>query len=184
MFVIGKILKPHGLNGDLRVYPTTDDPSRFELLEQVEVRVPGSDAVTETIERVWYHKGFVMLKFKGVQNARDAEAFRNAELVIPDELALPLEENEYYSRDLYGMSVYSEKNEELGVITGILQTGANDVYVVRSDTRETLVPAIKQCVLSVEISDRRMVIDEVYCTYTVSANGQGRLRSQHNKTRG
>jgi 16S rRNA processing protein RimM len=160
LFTIGKILKPHGLKGDVRVFPSTDEPTRFELLDSVEV-VFGDRRPSRTlnIERVWYHQGLVMLKFEGVSDADAADALRGGELHIPDDKALPLAEDEYYARDLYGMAVATEAGEELGTIDDILVTGANDVYSVKGAAGgELLIPAIKQCILNVDVPAKRMIV--------------------------
>jgi 16S rRNA processing protein RimM len=159
-FSIGTIVNTQGLKGDVRVLPQTFDPSRFELLDEVEAFADKKPSIWLKIERVWYHKGMVVLKFKGIDDMTSAEALKGRVLKIPPEKALPLEEGEYYLRELYGMKVVTVQGEELGEIVDILETGSNDVYAVKSDKGDqVLIPAIKQCVVNVDVSSNVMTVE-------------------------
>lgn len=148
-FDIGKIINKHGLKGELKIYPTTENINRFSLLKNFFV-----DDLEYEIENVRYHKNFVYIKLLGINSVEDAEKLKGATIKISDELALPIGENEYYIRDLYGMKVY-EGEEFLGCITNIISTGANDIYVV---DEKIFIPAIKQCILNVDIKNRTMFV--------------------------
>lgn len=160
-FEIGKIVNTQGLRGDVRVVPVTDDKTRFELLETALVRMGEQQKITEIpIERVWYHKGFVILKLQGVDDINAAEKLRGGVIVVSPELALPLDEGEYYLRDLLDMEVTTTDGERLGRITDVLQTGANDVFVVKNEgAKDLLIPHIKQCVVSVDVEGKMMVVE-------------------------
>ncbi|NLK20985.1 MAG: 16S rRNA processing protein RimM [Epulopiscium sp.] len=156
---IGKIVNTQGIKGDLRVIPTTDDPKRFELLECIYIEKK-NELIKYEIERVWYHKQFVILKLKEIVSMNDGEALKNTIIKIPKELALPLEEDEYYIGDLYDMEVYTDEDEYLGKINDIIFTGSNDVYIVKNETdkKEILIPAIKQCILNINIEEKKMIV--------------------------
>ncbi len=157
-FQIGKIVNTQGLKGDVRVIPTTDDPTRFELLDEVEIFSRNISKILK-IEKIWYHKQFVIIKFEGINNMTEAEKLKNMVIKIPSDKALPLNEDEYYIKDLYDMDVYTDCNEYLGKITDIITTGANDVYAVENDEKKTiLIPAIKQCILNVNINENKMIV--------------------------
>ena len=156
-FVIGKIVNTQGIKGDLRVIPTTDDISRFDSLDFVYIDKRGNIDKYD-IQNVRYHKQFVLLKLKGVDNMTIAESFKNSEIKITKDMALPLGEDEYYIRDLYSMDVVTDLGESLGKIEDIIFTGANDVYVVRNDISEILIPAIKQCLLKVDKENNKMTV--------------------------
>jgi 16S rRNA processing protein RimM len=144
----------------VRVVPQTDDITRFELLKSVFILRRGTLEERE-IQSVRYHKQFVLLKLKGIDDMTTAEGYKGCELQIPAEEALPCGEDEYYIRDLYGMSVYTDEGELLGELGDILFTGANDVYVVKpvdTDKKDILLPAIKQCILSVDVPNKKMVV--------------------------
>ena len=158
-FQIGQITGTHGLKGNIKVYPTTDDPSRFELLDEIIIPHKGKNEVFE-IEKVGYHKQFVLLKLKNIDDINDAEKFKGDFVLIPEEKALPLEEDEYYMRDLYDMEVVADDGEVLGTLAEILPiAGGNDVYVVKSEgKKDLLIPAIKQCILNVDVKNKKMTV--------------------------
>ena len=153
-FLIGKIVNTQGVHGEMRVIPTTDDITRFELLDSVFI-----DEKEYEIERVRYHKQFVLLKLKGIDDMTAAERYKTKEVRIPEDWALPCEEDEYYIKDLYGMKVVDEDNNEIGKIKDVIFTGANDVYIVKPKTgKDILIPAIKDCVLKVDVAEKTMHI--------------------------
>ncbi|MEG0952053.1 MAG: ribosome maturation factor RimM [Niameybacter sp.] len=156
MFTIGKIVNTHGVKGEVRVLPSTDDVKRFGKLK--EIIVQNRTEITKEIETVRYHKNFVLLKFKGIDTMDEAELLKNSTLKINRKEALPLKEDEYYQCDLYGIQVITEEGRDLGELTDILVTGSNDVYVVQSAQKEILIPAIKQCILKVDIANRQMIV--------------------------
>ena len=157
-FRIGVILKPHGVKGEMKVFPTTDDPKRFKRLKKVIVRT-GEREETIPVSSVRFFKDRVILGLEGIDTMDKAERFHKAELFVDRTEAIPLGENEYYAADLIGLSVCSEDGDRLGTLTDVLTTGANDVYVVTGeDGKELLLPAIRECILSVEIEERKMKV--------------------------
>ena len=159
-FTIGKIVNTQGLKGDLRLIADTDDSNRFELLDYVLLENPNDKSLAKyQIEKVWYNKCFVVLKFKGIDNITDAEKLKNFDIKIPVELGIKLQEDEYYIRDLYDLEVYDENNNILGKLTDVLNTGSNDVYVVSNKEKgELLLPAIKECILKIDIENKKMLV--------------------------
>ena len=156
-FVIGKIVNTQGIKGDVRVLPTTDDVNRFKKLKEINI-FKGKELVSYEIENVRFHKQFVLLKLKGIDSINDAEPLKNCEIKISKDLAIPCEKDEYYISDLYGMTVVTEDNENLGTIEDIIFTGANDVYVVKKDDSQILIPAIKKCILNVDVKEKTMTV--------------------------
>lgn len=158
---IGKIVNTHGIKGELKIIPSTDDIKRFELLDSVLVEERG-DLVEYLVLGVRYMKQFVLLKLEGVNDMTEAEKLKTFTLKIPREQALPLEENQFYVRDLYEMQVITDEGEELGEIADVLFTGGNDVYVIRNkekpEVKDLLIPAIMQCVLSVDLEKNLMTV--------------------------
>ncbi|MDR2648628.1 MAG: ribosome maturation factor RimM [Clostridiales bacterium] len=160
MFVIGKILKPHGIKGEVKVLPSTDDPTRFERMDKARIEFENLPELYLDIEGVWTHKRFVTLKFKGVDGADAAERLRGGRITVTDREALPLEPDEYYVRDLYDMDVVSYTGECLGKIVDVLETGANDVYVARPEKGgDILIPAVKQYIISIDVNAGVMTVD-------------------------
>jgi len=160
MFEVGIITKPQGIRGELRVLPTTDDPSRFELLvgEEILLRIDGVEKPYK-LQQARPHKGFVLVKLDGINDRNMAETLVRGTILIPDELALPLDEGQYYVRDLIGLAVQTENGEHIGTIGKILNTPANDVYVIDvAEGDSFMIPAIKQVVLDVSIPNGTMTI--------------------------
>ncbi len=144
---VGVIASTHGIKGEVKVYPTTDDPTRFEYLKEAIIDA-GRDTRTVEIENVKYFKQFVILKFKGIDDINDVEKYVKKDLLVTRDNAVPLEEGEYYICDLVGLKVITDDGRDIGILTDIMQTGANDVYVVNGDTdEEILIPSIPQCIL-------------------------------------
>ncbi len=153
---VGVISSTHGIKGEVKVYPTTDDPSRFRALKHVFLDMKGTKKELE-IEGVKFFKNQVILKLKGHDRIEDITPYKGMDLLIPREEALPLAENENYIADLIDMEVLTDEGEVLGVLTDVMQTGANDVYVVTTpEKKEILLPAIPSCILDVDVEEKRM----------------------------
>ena len=156
---VGAITSTHGLKGEVKVFPTTDDPTRFEDLDEVILETARQGRISLEIENVRYFKQMVILKFRGLDRIEDVEPYKKATLWVDREHALPLEENENYIADLIGMPVITDEGETLGTLRDVLQTGANDVYVVQTgEGRELLLPAIRECVLDVDLEQNRILV--------------------------
>jgi len=152
-FQVGIITSTHGVKGEVKVFPTTDDARRFKRLKEVIVRT-NKEEVTLEVEGVKFFKQFVILKFSGIDDINEVEKYRKATLWVPRKNAVRLSRNEYFVADLMGLRVLNEEEEEIGTLRDVMETGANDVYVIDlKDGRELLLPAIKQCVLDVNVEE-------------------------------
>lgn len=152
-FQVGVITSTHGVRGEVKVYPTTDDPKRFKRLKEV-ILDTGKEELILEIEGVKFFKQFVILKFKGFDNINDIEKYRQKSLYVTRENAVRLRKDEYFIADLMGLTVIDEEDKEIGVLKDVMETGANDVYeITMNDGRELLLPAIKQCVLEVNVEE-------------------------------
>ncbi|MDE6957010.1 MAG: ribosome maturation factor RimM [Lachnospiraceae bacterium] len=155
---VGVITQTHGVRGEVKVFPTTDDPQRFKKLKQV-VLDTGKEQLPLEIQSVKFFKQFVILKFKGIDNINEIEKYKRCPLMVTRENAVKLEEDEYFIADMIGMSVVTEDGEQFGTLKDVIETGANDVYIIDSAVHgEVLVPAIKECILDVDIEGRKMTI--------------------------
>ena len=155
---VGVITKTHGVRGEVKVFPTTDDAARFKKLKHVMLDT-GKETLPLEIESVKFFKQFVILKFKGFDNINDIERYKRCPLLIERENAVPLEEGEYFIADMIGMKVITDEGENFGILKDVMETGANDVYVIEHPSEgEVLVPAIKECILDVDIENRQMKI--------------------------
>lgn len=155
---VGVITTTHGVRGEVKVYPTTDGPERFLELEYVLLDT-GRELRRLEIKNVKFFKNLVILKFDGVDNINDIEKYKGQDLWIPREEGSELSEDEYYIADLLGMTVVLEDGTEFGTLKDVMETGANDVYIIDSkDHGEVLLPAIKECILDVDIDKNIMTI--------------------------
>lgn len=154
---VGVISSMHGIRGEVKVFPTTDDPARFKKLKKVLLNT-GRERLELEIQSVRFFKQFVILKFRGIDNRNDIEKYKGKSLLVPREDAVPLEEGEYYVADLIGMEVFTPEGR-FGVLKDVMKTGANEVYIIDSDEHgEVLLPAIRQCIQDVDVEKKIMRI--------------------------
>ncbi len=151
MLQVGAVTSTHGIAGEVRVYPTTDDIARFKKLKKVQAQTAKGLRELE-IERVKFSKQMVILKFRGLDRIEDVEGLRGCALLVTRDQAVKLQKDEYFIADLIGMQVILEDGSTLGELTEVIPTGANDVYeVTMEDGRQVLIPAIHDCILDVDI---------------------------------
>lgn len=149
---VGVIANTHGIRGEVKVFPTTDDVTRFKRLKEVLLDT-GKEYLSMEIVQVRFFKNLVILKFKGIDNINDIEKYKGKSLMVSREHAVALEKNEYFIADLIGLRAVSDEGEDLGTLQDVLQTGANDIYVIRKPGEdELLVPAIRDCVKKVDLA--------------------------------
>lgn len=152
MFRIGVITEPHGVRGEVKVFPTTDEPARIGKLKEIYMEQKG--------ELIHLHplgaraqKNLMIVKFREFEDRDAVERLRKCELFITRDNAVKLRKDEYYISDLIGLKCIDEEDKEVGTLTEVYETGANDVYeITREDGTKILLPAIKQCILDVDVS--------------------------------
>ena len=155
---VGIITQTHGIRGEVKVFPTTDDVKRFKKLKET-ILDTGKEKITLEIESVKFFKQFVILKFKGFDNINDIEKYKNKSLYVTRENAVRLRRNEYFIADLMDLEVFDEEDKRLGTLVDVMQTGANDVYVIEDqEGKEYLFPAIPQCVLDVNLEEQTVTV--------------------------
>ncbi len=155
---VGVITTTHGVRGEVKVFPTTDDPNRFKDLKKLYLDT-GKELLPLELENIKFFKQLVILKFKGYDNINDIEKYKGKDLLVDRENAVKLEEGEYFIFDLIDSAVYTEDGKELGVLTEILTTAANDVYVVKTpEAKEVLIPSIKDCILDIDVANKKITV--------------------------
>lgn len=164
MLKVGVITSTHGVRGEVKVFPTTDDVNRFKKLKTVMLDT-GKEIMTLEIAGVKFFKNMVILKFKGIDNVDDVQKYRQKDLYVARKDAVKLYKDEYFIADLIGIDVFEEDGKRMGTLKEVMPTGANDVYVVtlcedytRGMQKEVLIPAIKQCILDVNPAENRMTV--------------------------
>lgn len=153
---VGKITSTHGVKGEVKVYPLTDFPARFNKGNKVYL---GEEQLT--IERSRPQKNLFILKFAGFDNINDILKFKDKYLEIDKEQLVPLEEGEYYIFDIIDCEVYDDSDNLIGVVTSVFSTGSNDVYVVKGENKEYLIPAIESVISSVDIESKKITITPI-----------------------
>lgn len=155
--VIGNILKPWGYRGDLKVQIVTAFPDK--LIKHKTVFL-GEPPRAFQVESARLHSGAALFKLVGIDTPEAAAKLRGQVVRIPEESAAPLHKNQYFQHQIVGLRVITGVGEPLGVVEEILETGANDVYVIRrEDNREILIPAIKQVVKRIDLEHGEMIVE-------------------------
>ena len=155
---VGVITSTHGVRGEVKVFPTTDDPNRFKSLKHVLLDT-GREKKSLEVQGVKFFKQFVILKFKGIDNINDIERYKRCPLLVERKDAVELEEDEYFIADMIGIEVVTEDDKPFGTLKDVMETGANDVYEVEmADGKSLLLPAIKQCILNVDVENGTMQV--------------------------
>ena len=152
---VGKIVNTHGLKGEVKVIPLTDDPKRYNELEFVLI-----DGVKRNIEGCKYQKDRVIVKVEGINSIEEAEKYKNKYMEIPREYAVPLEEDTYYIADIIGCNVYDTEGKDLGKIYDVIQTKNNDVYWIRKP-KELLIPVLLDIVTDIDVENKKIIIKPV-----------------------
>ena len=157
-FQVGVITSTHGIKGEVKVFPTTDNVKRIKKNMEI-ILDTGKENIQLTVESVKFFKQFVILKFKGIDNINDIEKYKTKSLYVTRANAVRLRKDEYFIADLLGVDVWEDNGEKLGVLKDVIETGANDVYVITlEDGKELLIPAIKECILDVDVENRKMTV--------------------------
>ena len=167
MLRVGVVVSAHGIKGEVKVYPTTDDPKRFKKLKKAYLKSAGEMTACE-VKSARFFKNLVILALEGITDRDMAERIKKQELWIDREDAVELSQDEFFITDLIGMQVISDEDDVLiGTIRDVIQTGANDVYEIelddgfapggkRPEGGAVLAPVIKECVKSVDLAQRRI----------------------------
>jgi len=159
--LIGVLLRPHGVIGEMRMKVLTHYPERLPKLKTVYLAPsPDDPQVTEyPLERVRMHQEYALMKFKGIDDRDRADRLRQLVVMVAVGDAIPLDEGEHYLYQLVGLTVQTVAGEILGTLTEVLETGANDVYIIDSPQYgEVLIPATKDTIISTDVENKTMVV--------------------------
>ena len=156
-FRVGVITSSHGIKGEAKVYPTSDDQNRLKKIKKVYAKIKGVETALD-IETVRFQKNMALVKFKQFNTPEEIQALRNTDLFVDRENATPLKKNENYIADLIGLLVVTDEGKELGVVEDIFPTGANQVMEVKMEKKNVLIPYIKECILDVDLENQKIVV--------------------------
>lgn len=155
---IGVITSTHGIKGEVKVFPTTDDNNRFQQLKECLIEWKGEMIPVKAVGCRFF-KNMVILKFEDIDQINDVEKYKQCKLFVDRDHAVKLEKDEYFVADLIGMEVIKEEGSTFGILSEVIPTGANDVYVVKDENgKEWLLPAIKECILNVDMEERKITV--------------------------
>ncbi len=157
LIAIGRVVKAHGLRGQLKVIPLTDNIERYKALRSVILEFPEREARYE-VEKVKIQDAFVILKIAGVDNRTQAEEFHGAWVSVEKKDMSPLDEDRFYVFDLLGVEAYDVEGKKIGVVVRVEDYPANAVLVVESDTEEIWIPALKNVVTALDLNEKRMTV--------------------------
>jgi 16S rRNA processing protein RimM len=159
--LLGEILRPHGVRGEVRMRVLTDHPERIAGMEQIYLGTDPEEPTARTyrIEHMRMHQAYGLLKLAGIDDRDQADRLRGLFVMIDLEHAIPLEEGEFYLYELIGIDVQTEDGAALGTIVDVLETGANDVYIVDSPAHgEILIPVTQETIVSTDIEARLVTV--------------------------
>lgn len=158
--IIGKIISTHGIKGEVKVYPLTDNLDRFNYLKTAYI---GDKKIKVELERVKYHKNLAILKFREFNDINEIISFKDSFIYVDEEGKVVLPEDHFFIYDLLDSQVFDTKANLIGTIIDVLQGPSNDVYVIKSidNHKEYLIPAVKQFIIDVNTLDKKVVIDPI-----------------------
>lgn len=153
---IGRISSPHGVRGEIRVYIYSHFPERIPELPYIYLE---GEEQSRAISRARLKDNLAIMRIEGIDSREDADELRGKLVQIDLENAAPLDEGEFYHFEIIGLTAFDEEGNVLGVVKDIIETGANDVYVIKDEEgTETLIPALEDVVPEIDVEGRRMVV--------------------------
>ena len=160
LYQVGAITQTHGIKGEVKVFPMTDDIKRFKNMKNLLLDGGKDGYISLEVENARPQKNLVILKFKGIDNINDIEKYKGKGLYVTKDNRVKLHKDEYFVADLFGLDVFVDtSDEQFGTISDVFQTGANDVYeITLVSGKKILIPAIKDCILSVDVEANKMMI--------------------------
>ncbi len=163
LITIGRITRHQGNKGEVRVKPLTDYPERFKLLDKVFLQKSDKkdEPVKKVIQKVWFQKNKLILKFKGIDNIGEAIELKNYFIKIDEKDVLPLEEDNYYIYEIIDLQVETKEGKKLGLVKDVLTTGGTDIFVVKNEKNEYLIPASKEIIINISISSQKIIVDPI-----------------------
>ena len=154
LYQVGAITQTHGIRGEVKVFPMTDDVSRFKNMKEL-ILDTGKEQIVLEVTSARPQKNLVILKFKGIDNINDVEKYKGCGLFVTKENRVKCKKDEYFIADLIGLRAIDEEGEAFGTISDVIQTVANDVYVITTKQgEEVMIPAIKDCILEVSVEEQ------------------------------
>lgn len=158
--IVGKIINTHGIKGEVKVFPLTNDIKRFDFLDYAYI---GEEKTLIYLEKAKYHKNFAILKFKGYEDINDIEKFKNNFIYVDENEKIVLPDNHFFIYELIDSKVYDMEMNLIGSLIDIIQSSSNDVYVIRDkeNKKEYLIPGVKEFVKEIDVEKKKIMIDPI-----------------------
>lgn len=156
--VIGKISKPRGIKGEIRVLPLTDNPDRFNLLTEIEVETERETSTLFDVEKCSFTSKEVILKLKGIDTRNQAEELKGCYITIREKQTISLEEGNYFVYEIIGLKAFDENGTPLGEVIEVRSNPGNDIYVLKKGDKEHLIPAVKEFITDIDLENKTMTI--------------------------
>ena len=161
LLLIGKVIRPHGLMGQLRIWSYAESQASFSDVVGVFLEACSGEIHNFEVITVKPHKNFFLMSLRGLTSLEEAEKYRGAGIYISKHDLKATGEHEYFWHELIGLAVYLETGQYIGTLNHILPTGGNDIYVVREGEKEFLIPAIQEVVKEIDLANGRLIIEEL-----------------------
>jgi 16S rRNA processing protein RimM len=162
LVVVGQVLRPHGLRGELKVLPLTDRTERFEKIRRYHFQAnTGQQGEWINLVQFRWQGKYLIMKFEGIESYESAEKYRDTFLEIPRNTCAPLEDDQYYVADLIGLHVRTSDGLSVGTLKEVLQETAQDIYVVHAGSKDVLIPAVRQFIKQIDLDRGEMVVEPI-----------------------
>lgn len=157
---VGKIISTHGIKGEVKIFPLTDNLDRFDFLK---ITYIGENKLKVHVESVKYQKNLAIIKFKEYNDINEVLTFKDCFLYVDEMGRVTLPENHFFIYDLVNCQVYDTSSNLIGTLVDVLQGPGNDVYIIKDNekNKEYLIPAVKQFVISVDIPNKKIIVDPI-----------------------
>ncbi|MBU5426511.1 ribosome maturation factor RimM [Tissierella pigra] len=158
--IVGKIINSHGIKGEVKIYPLTDNINRFDYLKTAYI---GDKKIKVELERVKYHKNLAILKFKEFNDINEIIFLKDSFIYVDETEKVVLPENHFFIYDLVGSKVFDTKNNLIGILSDVIQGPSNDVYIIKDveKDKEYLIPAVNQFIININIDNKEIVVNPI-----------------------
>ena len=168
LLLVGKVIRPHGLRGLLRVWSYSQSEESFLRGGTIFLKADPEKIHERRVISVTPHKNFFLMELEKLESLEDAERFRGAEIFIRKDKLRRRAKDEYFWFELIGLEVYLRSGLYLGILEEILETGSNDIYVIRGGEKELLIPAVHDVVKQIDLEKKKMIIDEMEGLFNIN----------------
>lgn len=155
---VGKVLRPQGVKGELKIQNFSDIPGRYKSLEYIYIGPSARLSAPYKVDEVKETRGYVFLRLESGNSINDVEQLGGLYCFVPENILPDLPDDQFYVKDLVGLKVYDTEEKQVGVVDDVLQNPANDVLVVKRDGQEYFIPMVEEFIISIDLENQRINI--------------------------